>query len=191
MKRRSLAILVAIAAASPTWSAQVGPPSASQEVEIDPAAIAAAREMIAATDYQSQIRNAAQLTAQSTFSTVLQQIETQHGIVVPQELEAELRVILQDHVEAYVASLNETILEDSARIYARYFTADELRELQRLQTHPVMMKFQRIAPQFMAELNQVGMAEAVRRLPELERRVGEAVAEWMARQRLDGRPPRT
>lgn len=58
----------------------------------------------------------------------------------------------------------------------------------RLQTNPVMMKFQRIAPQFVAEASQLAMPEVLSRMPELQRRIGAAIDEWLARHPAERHP---
>ena len=145
--------------------------------------------MLTATDFNTQLEQAAHLGAQATFTTMLAQLEEQSGFDFPDDLERDLRAILVEHMEGYVEAIRPTALEDAARIYARYFTAEEIRELQRLQTSPVMVKFNRIAPQFMAELMQVGMATELERTAELERRMAEAVEAWAVRNERYGQPP--
>ncbi len=145
----------------------------------DSAAMEAARDLLEATDFDVQLETTAQLTSQTTFTTMLAEMETQHQTDFPPELEAELRHILSEHMDALLAAVRPTALEDAARIYARYFTAEEIRELQRMQTHPVMMKLQEIAPQFVAELGQIGIAESVQLEPQLQQKVAEAVAAWL------------
>jgi hypothetical protein len=77
--------------------------------------------------------------------------------------------------------MKPTALDDAARIYAKYFTAEEIRELQRLQSNPVMAKAQKLAPQLTTDLIQIGMARATARLPALSRQIDVAVHDWFAR----------
>ena len=82
-----------------------------------------------------------------------------------------------------VQDLKKTALEDAARIYARYFTAAEIRELQQLQTRPVMVKAQSVMPQLMPELMQIGIKAAAARQPATQERIRKLVEAWTAKQR--------
>jgi hypothetical protein len=164
---------------------------AMAQAEPDADALAAARELLRATDFDTQLEQSAQLTAQSMFTTMIAALEEEHGQDFPDDLEAELRQLLVEHTENFLVDLRRTALEDSARIYARYFTADELRELLRLQTHPVMVRFQSIAPQFTAELAQIGLAAELPHLAELQRRFNETIEAWQVRQTRHTETPRT
>jgi len=185
---KSFLVAIAVCASSAT-SAQSVPSSMESRTRPDTEAIAAARELLSATDYLSQMNQAAHLSAQAAFGTMLQQIEERNGFEFPEDLRSELRQIMLEEVDVRIAAMSETVLDDTAEIYGRYFSAEEIRELQRLQTHPVMRRFQQIAPQLTAELAQLGLQGAVERAPELERRINAAVAAWMARQEGRTSPP--
>ncbi len=150
----------------------------------DPRAIEAARELLIVTDFQTQFAQTAELTAAATIDTIMRQFQQDEGEAFPAELESQLRRILREHNDALVADIAPIALDETAILYARYFTVEEIIELARIQTHPVMMKFQRIMPQFFAEASQVGMAETVRRQPELQARIFEAINLWMERSAL-------
>ena len=154
------------------------PPSAQPDAE----ALAAARELLRSGNYEAQMAATARQSAESSFATVMQEMESQYQVDVPADLEAEVRAIMQRHVDSMISELRATSLDDIARIYARYFTADELRELQRLQSHPVLVKMQRVGPQFIAELTQIGMAASARRVPAMNREVQAAFEAWRRRQ---------
>jgi hypothetical protein len=186
---RKLLAGAALVAAVPAPAAQPEVPAPREEP--DPAAIAAARGLLEATDFNRQLEHSARLTGQTTFATALATLQRQHSTDFPDALELELHRIVDEHIEESIAILLPTALDDTARIYARYFTAAELVELQRLQTHPVMVRFQQIAPQFVAELAQIGVPADVERMPELLRRLGEAVAAWTAEQARHGEAPAT
>jgi hypothetical protein len=51
----------------------------------------------------------------------------------------------------------------------------------------VLVKMQRIGPQFMTELTQIGVAATARRMPELMERLNAAIESW--RQRARPQPP--
>jgi len=189
---RKTVILLAAALVAPAAFAQPAPPPIVPVAQgLDPAALAAARALLEATDFDAQVERSAQLSSQAAFGTMLRTMEQQQQIDFPADLEAELRTILADHMDGFVAELRRTALEDAARVYARYFTAQEIAELQRLQTHPVMVKFQRIAPEVMTELGQIGLAVEAPRMAELDRRMRAAVEGWLARSAELGDAPQS
>ncbi len=96
----------------------------------------------------------------------------------PEDLKASIRAIVIEDVSGIIAEMKLTALDQAAAIYARYFTADELRELERLQSNPVMEKFRRIAPGFITELTQVGIAAAAERMPALQAKVRAAIEDY-------------
>ncbi|MDX6284409.1 MAG: hypothetical protein QOH03_5480 [Kribbellaceae bacterium] len=163
-------------------------PAAAQRAD-DAEAFAAARELLRATNFNSQVRATAEQVTDRTITTIMEQFRSQQGRAFPPALETELRQILREHNDALLTAIEPTALDDAARIYARYFSAEEIRELQRMQTSPVMIKFQRVMPQFFAELTQISAGEAMRRMPELRRRVDEAIERWIAQEARNGNPP--
>ncbi len=175
---KSLLAALALALSAPALAVQAGGANpAPAQPQPDPAAVAAAREMLVAVGFNAQVAASARQSSRAAFTTVMREMETQYGQDFPDALEARLRAILDENTEAVIADLQATALEESARVYARHFTLEEIRELQRLQTLPVMVKYQRIAPQFMAELTQIGLEASARRMPALMQRiVGEAEA---------------
>ena len=177
--RIAIAIGLLIAAAAPAAAQRAG------EAE----AFAAARELLQATDFDAQVRATTEQVTDRTVTTIMEQFRATHGRAFPPTLETELRQILREHNEAVLAALRPTALDDAARVYARHFTAEEIRELQRIQTNPVMVKFQRIMPQFFAELTQISAGETMQRLPALRSRIDEAIARWIAQEERDGTPP--
>jgi hypothetical protein len=181
------ALALCSAAPLPAQGTGVSPPP--QPAQPDAEAMAAARELLRSGNYEEQMAATARQSAESSFATVLQEMESHYQVDVPADFEAEVRAILQRHIESMITELRTTSLDDVARIYARYFTADELRELQRLQSHPVLVKMQRVGPQFMAELTQIGIAASARRLPVMNEEVRAAVEAWLRRE--SGRQPET
>ena len=179
MKKMIFAALV-LAMATPALAMQAGqaPPSAQP----DAAALAAARDLLRSLNYEQQFEAGARQASEASFVTVLQQAEARFQAAVPEELEAEVRSIVRDNVERMIAEMRPTVLEDAARIYARYFTAAELRELQQLMTHPVMARMQQVGPQLTTDLMQIGIAASARRMPELMASIQSAIEAWQQRQ---------
>jgi hypothetical protein len=173
-----LAILAAAAVLA--FSSAAGAQSAAAA---DPAAVAAAREMLVASGFEGQMEQAALQNVQATFNTVLEAREKELGAPMPQELKAGILSLLQADTRALVAEMRKTALDDAARIYARYFTAAEIEELQALQTHPVMVKAQRVSSGLMTELMQLGIKPAAERQPQLQAKIQKLIADWSKKQK--------
>jgi uncharacterized protein len=140
-------------------------------------AIVAARELMVAMDLTGQMEATVLQTGNATVTTVLQQMADDYDLEIPEELESQFRLVVMEHLQDYVREVRDTAAEEAALIYARHFSADELRTLSALHTHPVMVKMIEVGPALMADLMQVGTAESLRRLPELQRRIAEVVAD--------------
>jgi hypothetical protein len=117
--------------------------------------------------------------------------ETRQGKPMPADLKERVSRITMENVEELIAAMKPTALDDAAAIYARYFTAEELRELIRLQDHPVMVKWKRIAPAFTVELMQIGVAVLAQHQPAMKARVQAEVAAWEQDEALRVTPPRS
>ena len=179
MKKTIFAALVlAMATPAPAMQAGQAPPSAQP----DAAALAAARDLLRSLNYEQQFEAGARQASEASFATTLQEIEARAQADVPEEVEAEIRGIVREHVERMIAEMRPTVLEDAARVYARYFTADELREVGRLMGNPVMAKMQQVGPQLTTELMQIGVAASARRMPELMASIQSAIEAWQQRQ---------
>ena len=169
---------LAVLAATPGQATQDNSaPSAASES--DPAALAAARDLLRAVRYEQQIAATARQSLDATLTTILREVSNREG-ALPAELEAQFRVAVRDHVERLIVDIQSTALEDAAHIYARHFTAEEIRRIQSLQTDPVMVKMQGIAPQLASELMQIGIAPAARREPELRENLRQLIERWQA-----------
>lgn len=144
----------------------------------DPAAVAAARELLAATGFETQMEQSALQNVQATFATVVEAREKDLGRPMPQDLKAGILALLEADTRAVVAEMKKTALGDAALVYARYFTAAEIRELQALQTHPVMTKAQKVGASLMTDLMQIGIKPAAERQPELQAKIQKLIADW-------------
>lgn len=188
---KALSIAAAIAAGAPAFAADPPPapppppvvralPSAPPTAQpaSDPAALAEARGLLRDIDFEGQMDRTAREGAERSFDTIMRETQASYGQEIPAELRARVHAILMEDVGRIVDEMRPTALDDAARIYARYFTAAELQEIRRIQTNPVIMKMQRLAPQFLPELMQIGVAASARHMPELMERVRQAVEQW-------------
>jgi hypothetical protein len=178
----------------------LGAPAAAQEARQppapvtgtatpDPAALAEARQLLIESGFETQMEQAAMANAEATFNTVLSTAERQRGSTMPEDLKQSVRRIVMADIRALVADMKVDALDKAAAVYARYFAADEMRALRRLQNEPVMVKMRQVAPQFMTDLTQIGVQAAAERMPALEVELRQAVADWSTAQH--GKPSRT
>jgi hypothetical protein len=182
------AILV-LAAAAGTAAAQQ--PSAAAPIVAVPRAPAAPSEetMTAALalfdqkELEDQMMGSAIRVAQVALEARLESLR-KRGIVLPDPLVARLNAVSLEEVKSMVDTMLPTFRVDAATIYARYFTADELRELKRLQDNPVSLKLRQLTPNIVAEITKVTLRVSEERMPELERRSKEIVEGWLKEQHI-------
>ncbi len=186
----ALLACVASPVAAQTGAPVAAAPVAAPGAPVDPAALEAARSLLRASGFETQMEQVARQNAGATFDTMMAALDRQQDNPAPDDLKASIRAIVIEDVSGIIAEMKLTALDQAAAIYARYFTADELRELERLQSNPVMEKFRRIAPGFITELTQVGIAAAAERMPALQAKVRAAIEDYEKTKTLP-RPGRT
>jgi hypothetical protein len=167
---------LAVMTAAPASAFQSATPSSPSEPAAD--ALEAARQLLRSVNYNDQLAATARQSADASFEAVTRELAQHFQTEFPPELMAQFRTIMRENVEQLIADMQPTALEDAARVYARYFTAAEIMELQRLQSHPVLVKMQRIAPQFTADLARIGIEASARRMPQIVERMRAVVEEW-------------
>ncbi|MEA3017659.1 MAG: hypothetical protein QOI38_2381 [Sphingomonadales bacterium] len=180
--RIAVAALLALAA---PLAAQPAPQAAPS-----PEAIAAALELLPTERIEQQLLAG---TLQMTEAVIEEEAEAmrRRGEEMPPELLARLRSLLLQENRATAEAMLPTFRTEAAMLYARYFSVEELRELHRLQQHPVMRRMEEVGPELMTELMRIGLRAAADRHPELQRRIAETVAEWEAEQAAAQRRPET
>jgi hypothetical protein len=157
-------------------------PSPPARPAVDAAAMAEARALLHDMDFDRQMESTARQAAESTFDTMLRELQAHYGGEVPAELRSRVHAVLMENVTQLIAEMRPTALDDAARVYARYFTADELREIRRIQTEPVMLKVQQLTPRILPELMQIGVAVSARHMPELTEALRRVVEQWQSEQ---------
>ena len=163
--------------------ATASPALAAADDAPDPAAVAAARDLLVSSDFEAQMERTAATVMAATLHTVLEQAEAAHGVAIPDDLKRRVRAILDQHRRDLMAAMKPNALEDAAMIYARYFTAADIAEIKRFQTSATGIKMQAVTPMLMAELSQIGMREASRLRPALEASIQSEIQSWAADQR--------
>ena len=132
--------------------ASIGPlPAAAQSPPTTPEALAAARDLIAILSKDTIRQMSAQLIAQIWPGIERNLRVKQPGITAEQltELRGEYERIFLDYMNKSMA--------DAPALYARHFSAAELRELLAFHQSPVGQKALRVLPQLTVELLQMIM----------------------------------
>jgi hypothetical protein len=134
MKRLLMSMLVAVTLAAPAYAQAPAPD-----------ALKAAQELAALMSGDTVGQMSAAMTTQ-----IWPAIERQLGPKVDAATLAELR----GQFEQSLAAFSKAAMTDAPAVYARYFTADELRTLLAFYKSPVGAKALRTMPAVMAELGQ-------------------------------------
>lgn len=113
------------------------------------------------------------------------------GRDVPEKVVIRLRELLGEEGKLVVRDMMPTIRMEYAAIYARRFSAAELRELKKLQDHPVMKKAQRLMPEMFGEMGRIGMKAAAARQPALKKKIDQMLVELMAEEQAAAPGPST
>ena len=182
---RILALM--LAASSPTLvAAQAVAPTETT----DPQALAAALALFDGPDLEDQLLASALHMVKASMDTEIEALRAR-DVEMPETLVEELRAFLYEETRLMVEEMAPTFRQDAAAVYARYFTAEELKELKRLQENPVMRKAEKLAPSLMAELSKIGMRVAAERMPDIERRGQELVEKWIVEKAMMDAGPKT
>ncbi len=139
MTRYALKIVCVLAVAL-AWPGAALPQSASPET------MAAARELIAASNAADQMKNIVPLFMQQMKPAIAQgrpEVERAYDAAMPLVLEA-----MNSHIDAFI--------EAAATIYARNFTVDELRQITAFYRQPVGQKLLQKLPIVMQESLALG-----------------------------------
>jgi hypothetical protein len=181
-----LPLIAAVVAAGPLPAPPAPPPiSAIRRADpaqtpaapADPATLAAARELVEVQGGRERFAESARRASEMFFDATMVNVEREYG-TLPADLKLAVRRVVTDENEKLITTMQATVIDDVARVYARYFTADELREFKRLQANPVLAKMQAVAPKMMPELLQIGLNAAAKRQPEISARIRAVVSEW-------------
>jgi hypothetical protein len=189
--------LIVLAAAAAAPAPTPAPPTVvvvaapTDDAHLDPKALTAARELLVSMGSEKQYLEAARRSAYTMVDVVAANEERRTGVKLPEDFRTLLKGVINRHLTKYGPELTAAIMDQGARIYARYFTVEELKELQRLQTNPVMVKFTAIAPEVMDAFMHAGVAAASVRQPELEAELKAAAERWAAQHAAQSAPRRS
>jgi hypothetical protein len=168
------------------FAAQPGPaPAAMPAPSAVPAptaqdAMEAARELLRDAHFEDRMLETALRMSGISFDTIVAAKEAELGEALPEDLKFTVKRIVLEETSRTIEQIKPYALDEAAQVYARHFTADELRELARLKSNPVMMKAEQLAPQLFTELSQIGLKEAAANQTTVDERIKAAIADWLA-----------
>jgi hypothetical protein len=164
---RTLILAMTLAAAPLTAQTPAAP---------DPATLAAARDLMAATDIQSQMRALMPRMADAV-GTQLRQMFADNKM--PDGLQQQLAAAIQDNMASMQGVMTPQVIDQMASIYARHFSVDELKRLSALMRDPAMEKFRAEMPNMMGEIMPI-MFEAMKPQQQaFQAKMRQIIADWI------------
>ena len=173
---RSILFALALVAASPTFAAD------TSVLAPDPSTLVAARELMQSSDFQGQMKAMGPRVATAMEQQMHQMFKDN---AIPEGLNSQLTAALKDYLGTMGEFFTPEFVDQLAGIYARHFTADELRHISVMLKDPVMQKFQREMPTLMSEMMPM-MFEAMKpRQQLLQQKIKQIVTDWVANHPAD------
>ncbi len=163
----ALVLLTAVAATAqddpapvePTPDEQTAQEGVTEPAPLDPEAVAAAEALMEAMDLEALTR--------ATTESMLENMFAQNPML------ADYREVFLDFFDEYLKW--EAVKDDYVRVYAEVYTPAELRELTAFYGTPLGRRLLETTPVVSARGAQIGEAAIQPHLPELQRRLSEAM----------------
>ena len=163
------ALFLAAALASTPLNAQT--PAAP-----DATTLAAARDLMAATDVQGQMEALMPRMAEAAGAQLRQMFTDQK---IPNGLQKQMTAAIQADMASMGGVLTPGVIDQMAAIYARHFPLGELRRLAALMRDPVMIKFRTEMPNMMAEIMPIMFAAIKPHQDLFQAKMQQIVADWI------------
>lgn len=185
MSTRFLPALALMACVATTQAHAAAPAekSGNETAAEDFAAYSAARELLIGSGFEKNLEEIMLRMGDMSFTESLAASEREYSITFPDDLRNELRRLVAGSIQEIAGELKKTALDDAAHIYAKYFTAAEIRELQAIQRNPVMAKANKVMPAMQVELASIGVKAAAGRQPAMQRQVKDIIERWLQKNR--------
>jgi len=169
--RITLALVVAVAAV-PAMAA----PAASS-AQTDPAALAAARDLMQASDIVGQMK----ALGPSMAAAAEQQMRDMFtDSKMPDGLQSQINAAVKSHLGSMDSVFTPELIDEMASVYARHYTADELRHIATLMADPVMVRFRQTTPALMTDLMPALMKAMQPRQRAFQTQIMTIVRDWIA-----------
>lgn len=149
---------------------------ASAAPAVDPATLAAARRLIAASDMENQLRlvlpqiiDAAMKQARSTFK----------DDTLPKELDAKLQSLLRQHVTSIADVFGPDMQAKMAEVYARHFSTADLNHIADMLADPAMVRFREQTPATMQDIMPVIMEAMAPKQAAFRAEIMKTIVDWI------------
>ncbi len=185
---RSLLLLPLALAAPPIRAEPAEAPAPAMTAPDE--AITAALALFEDRDLEQQMRSTIAQTIDMSMQVQLERLQKQ-GADIPESAVRRLRKLLGTHADRLVKDLMPTVRMETAAVYARHFSAPELREFKALRANPVMQKTERIMPTLMAELGRIGTKAAAARTEQFQAEVRDLVEVMVREEQAHASAPAT
>ncbi|WP_454885073.1 DUF2059 domain-containing protein [Sphingomonas oryzagri] len=142
----------------------------------DPTTLAAARDLMAATDIQGQMRALMPRMAEAA-GTQLRQMFSDNKM--PDGLQQQMTAAIQANMTAMQDVMTPQVINQMATVYARHFSADELKRLTALMRDPVMARFRTEMPNTMGEIMPIMFTAMKPRQEAFQVKMRRIIADWI------------
>lgn len=173
--KRALPWLALLPLGGPAVAAQPAP-VAPVVAAPDPAALAAARRLIVATDMQQQLRA---VVPQVVDAVTAQARGTFKAKAMPDELQAKIQVAVHENIAEMTDAFTPAVQDQLALVYARNFSAADLNHLADMLADPVMVRFRAGTPALLKESLPIIMAALAPKQQQFQKRIAGIVADWL------------
>lgn len=146
------------------------------ETAPDAATLAAARELMQVTDVRGQMRELGPRTADAMGQQMRQMFNENE---MPPGLSTQLSAAMQAFVGSMDSLFTPELIDRIAVIYARHFTADELRRVTVMMKDPVMLKFRAEMPGLVVEMMPMTFEAMKPQQKQFQERIRQIITDWM------------
>jgi uncharacterized protein len=152
------------------------PIAAHAQQATDPAALAAARDLMTATDVKGQMRAMGPAMSKAMDQQVRQMFTDNQ---VPAGLAEKFSAVMQDYFGSMDTLFTPELVDEIAAIYARHFSAADLARLTEMMRDPVMTKFRTGMPAIIGEMMPALMTAMKPRQDAFMTKIRQIVTDWI------------
>jgi uncharacterized protein len=158
-------------------AALVASPLAAQAPSApDAATLAAARDLMATTDIRGQMRALMPRMADAVAGQLRQMFADNK---MPDGLQQQLTAAIQANMASMQDVMTPQVIDQMAGVYARHFSADELKRVTALMRDPAMEKFRTEMPNMMGEIMPIMFGAMKPQQQAFQAKMRQIVADWM------------
>jgi hypothetical protein len=155
----------------------VATPMAAQAATApDPATLAAARDLMAATDIQSQMHALMPRMAEAMGGQLRQMFTDQK---MPAGLQQQITAAIQANLASMDNVITPQVIDQMATVYASHFSAEEIKRLSSLMRDPAMVKFRAEMPNMMGEIMPIMFAAMKPQQEVFRAKILKIVTDWL------------